>query len=582
MRDFSRRVPRSLLLTAAALPVLALPLHAQLASQRSIPTTYAITNARIVPVTGAVIAQGTIVIRDGLIAAVGPTVTVPGDARIVDGSGLTVYPGFIDGYGSLGLSAPAPATGAAASAGWGGGRGGGAMPQLGSAISNYPLGLQPELTASEQLKPDADVFTAAQAAGFTAALTAPSAGIFQGQSAFINLSPGEAARIIIKAPVAEHIGFTPLRNGGFPNSLMGVFAALRQQFLDAQHYRDEQAAYARSPRGMSRPAFDPSMEALQRVIAGKVPVVMYANTQREIERALDLALEFGLKLIIAGGSESNLVAARLKAENVPVLLSANFPRLTVAASPDADPEPLRVLRERVEAPKVPGELNAAGVRFALQSGGAGAFTEFQANVQRAIEQGLPADQAIRALTMTPAEIFGVSDRLGSIEVGKIANLTLTKGELSERNVRVSQLFIDGKPYAIPEPVVVAGSGGRGNGGGRGGALAGVPDANTAATGSWNVTVTLDGQDYPMTLALRQEGARLTGSISGTLGAREIGSGSIGADGFRFTASITLKEGSEEATFAGTIDGNALSGRMSIVGHTPGTFTGTRPRSGGLD
>jgi hypothetical protein len=110
----------------------------------------------------------------------------------------------------------------------------------------------------------------------------------------------------------------------------------------------------------------------------------------------------------------------------------------------------------------------------------------------------------------------------------------------------------------------------------------VPDANTAATGSWNVTVTLDGQDYPMTLALRQEGARLTGSISGTLGAREIGSGSIGADGFRFTASITLKEGSEEATFAGTIDGNALSGRMSIVGHTPGTFTGTRPRSGGLD
>ena len=576
----SRGVRISLPLALLAVTVgTASPAPAQLASQRSIPTTYAITNAKIVPVGAPAIAKGTVVIRNGLIAAVGATVSAPADARIIDGSGLTVYPGFIDGYGSLGLSGATAAAAAPTGGRGGGGRGGGGgagAQASGSTISNYPPGLQPELMAAEQLKPDADSFTSAQSAGFTSALTAPSSGIFQGQSAFINLADGEAAGIIIKAPVAQHIGFTPLRSGGFPNSLMGVFAALRQQFLDAQHYRDQQTAYAKSPRGMARPSFDPSLEALQPVIAGRTPVVLFANTQREIERALDLAKEFDLKPIIAGGSEANLVAARLKAENVPVLLSTNFPRRSAAAAPDADPEPIRVLRERVEAPKVPGQLSAAGVRFALQSGGGSGIAEFQANVQRAVEQGLSVEAAVRALTMTPAEIFGVSDRLGSIEVGKIANLTITRGDLAERSMRISQLFIDGRPVTVQQPVANNGRGG----GGRAGdpsASGAAADAATAASGNWTVTVTLDGADHSVTLALRQEGARLTGSIQGSLGTAEIGGGSIGTDNaFRFTTSITLKEGTEEATFIGNVEGNALRGRMQIVGHTPGTFAGTRP------
>src|ERR1041385_1367230 len=120
--------------------------------------------------------------------------------------------------------------------------------------------------------------------------------------------------MLVKAPVAEHIGFTPSRGGGYPNSLMGVFAALRQELLDAQHYAAEQAAYAKNPRGMRRPESDPSLEALQPVLAKQVPVIMEAATQREIERALDLAKGFGLKPIIAGGEEADKVATRLKAE----------------------------------------------------------------------------------------------------------------------------------------------------------------------------------------------------------------------------------------------------------------------------
>jgi imidazolonepropionase-like amidohydrolase len=555
---------RRLLLGLAVGLCAAPPLAAQLASPRSVPATYAITNARLVPVSSPVIEKGTIVVRDGLIAAIGASVAVPGDARVIDGTGLTVYPGLIDAFGTLGV----PATGGQAA---GGGGRGAAAAQVGgpaaasgraSANSNYPVGLQPEVSVVDLLRADEEAFSGPTSAGIATALSGSGSGIFQGQSAIINLAGADANTMVVKAPVAQHIGFTPLRAGGFPNSLMGVFAALRQQFLDAQHYRDVKAAYDRNPRGMTRPALDPSLEALLPVLARTQPVVMIASTQREIERALDLAKEFGLRAIIAGGSEAPAVAARLKAENVPVLLSLNFPRRAAAPSADADPEPLRVLRERAEAPKVAAKLAQAGVKFAFQSGGLTTWTDFTANAQRTVENGLAADAALRALTLQSADILGVSDRLGSLEPGKIANLAIVRGDLLDRG-RVTQLFIDGRPIAVRTPTTGANAGAAG------------------ITGTWTVTVSLDGSDYATTWSLRQEGTRLLGSIQGSLGTVELQNGTIGADNeLRFTAAITLKEGTEEATFIGTLDGNAVRGRMAIVGHTPGTFAGTRPQRAG--
>jgi imidazolonepropionase-like amidohydrolase len=526
-------------------------------AERSVPSAYAITGARIVPVSGTPIANGTIVIRDGLIAAVGARVSVPADARVIDGAGLTIYPGFIDAYGSLGLGGG----GGGGGGGRGGGRGAGGPAATEGRASNspYPPGLQPEIVAVDLLRADDDAFVNAHAGGFTAALTAPADGIFQGQSAFINLS-GEIARMVVRTPIAQHIGFTPLRTGGYPNSLMGVFASLRQMLLDAQNYRDALAAYEANPRGMRRPEYDAALAALQPVITRQQPVVMYAMTQREIERALDLAKEFNVRAIIAGGREAPLVAERLKAEGVPVLLSANFPRPPAAApSSDADPEPLRVLRERADAPKAPGRLQQSGVKFALISGGASG-ADHLANVRKAIDNGLPADLALRALTIAPAEILGVSDRLGTIEVGKIANLTLATGDAFSASGRITQLFIDGNPVIV-RPATNA--------------------ASASASGSWTATVSIDGEVHAITLALRQEGTRLTGSMQGSLGTNEIADGSIGADGeFSFHVSITVKEGTEQAQFQGRFELDTIRGRVTIVGHEPGTFAGTRPAGGG--
>jgi imidazolonepropionase-like amidohydrolase len=461
---------------AALLAVVAVSAPA-LAAQRNAPSTYAITNAKLVPVSAPVIEKGTIVIRDGLIVALGAHVAVPADARVIDGTGLTVYPGLFDAFGSIGLASVAPAGG--------GGRGGGGAAPVTAATTgrggngltaDQPRGVEPEVSAADLLKLDEDALDGPRSAGIATALSAPSAGIFQGQSALINLGGASVSAMIVRPNVAQHIAFSSGRGGGggggYPGSLMGVFAVLRQELLDAQRYRDLKAAYAKNPKNMQRIEFDASHESLLPALAGQQPVVMVANSQREIERALDLAKEFGLRVIIAGGSEAYLVAGRLKAENVPVLLSINFPRRTAAPAPDADPEPIRLLRERVEAPKGPGRLAAAGVKFAFQSGGITTWSEFDANVQRAVEGGLTADQAIKALTWQPAELFGVSDRLGSLEVGKIANLTVTKGDLTDKAMRINQLFVDGRPIALHPAAPAAGAGG--SGGARPGAAAAAP------------------------------------------------------------------------------------------------------------
>src|SRR4030095_2786299 len=190
------------------------------------------------------------------------------------------------------------------------------------------------------------------------------------------------------------------------------------------------------------------LAALIPVIDGRMPVVMLANTEREIARALDLGAEFKLKLIIAGGREADKVADRLAKQNVPVLLSLNLPKRTTAALPEADPEPLRVLRERVEAQQTAGKLAKAGVKFGFQSGSLANMSDLLPNAAKTIEAGLSSEDALRAFTLWPAEILGVSNQLGSIEVGKIANLTVTRGDIFDRNSRVTNVFIDGKPVDL--------------------------------------------------------------------------------------------------------------------------------------
>ncbi|MDQ3013919.1 MAG: amidohydrolase family protein [Acidobacteriota bacterium] len=549
---------------------------------------YAIKDATIVTVTGATIQKGTVVIRNGLIAAVGADVAVPADARVIDANGLTVYPGLFDAHTSYGVrQAETPA-------GAGGGRGATQIADPAQAflarMSAPPSteGLLPEVTVVDQLQVAAETFDQQRAAGITTALTAPRSGVFQGQSALINLGDVAGEKLILKAPVSLNIGFSGGRGGGggggYPGSLMGIFAFLRQSLLDAQQYREEWARYNKSPRGATRPQVSKSSAALQPVINGEMPVVFNVSTVREIQRAIGLAEEFNLKYLLSGASQSYEIADYLKSKKATVLLSLSFPQKP-AGLEDPESESLRTLRDRTDAPKAAAALHKAGVRFAFTSGTLTRPADYLANAARAIEAGLPKDEALKAMTIYPAQIFGVSEQLGSIEKGKIANLIVASGDIFAKDTKVKHIFVDGKYFVAKAPEQMQRPGGTFAGGGRRGGPGGGAPPNDAppaageaagmAAGTWTLSVNSPRGEMKMTINLQQNGDAVTGELSLPFGAAPITRGTIKGNDIELEYTITPPNGQPTTgTLKGRIEGGSISGQMGMMGRNS-DFTGAK-------
>ena len=519
---------------------------------------WAIVNARIVPVGGAPIERGTVLIRNGLVEAVGPAVQTPPDARVLDAAGMTVYPGLVDALVELDEEEE--------------GRRGGQQQQpqqRRAADRDNPPGIFAARDALTLVKPGGR-FDAMRESGVTTALVVPKSGIFRGRSALVNLAGATPQEMAVKTDTAVHVGFAP--QGGFgiyPSSLMGVVSVIRQTLVDAAHHQMLWKRYREAPRGMERPAPSENLDALAAAVERRVPVVMEAQVERDIRRALSLAKEMGLRPVIAGGREAWKAADALKASEAPVLLSLEFPE----RSPDQDPEiaeALRVVRARVEAPLAASRLHQAGVRFAFQSGGLKQPRQYRENAIKAVKAGLPKDVALRAMTLTPAEIFGVSEQLGSIEVGKIANLVVTTGDLFEDATRVRYVFVDGQRFEVaerdaPKPADAA-----------------APGAADVA-GTWELSVDTPQGRQPATLVLSQSGTSVSGTISNPLvGSSDVNSGAVAGSRLTFTVSLNIQGQLVEATVEATVDGNAMEGTMTLSGQGALSFTGTRPQKGGAD
>jgi imidazolonepropionase-like amidohydrolase len=432
------------------------------------PSAVAIRNAKIVTVSGATIAKGTVVLRKGLIEAVGENVQVPADAWVVDGEGMTVYPGLIDPLSTVGIPGAAPAAAAAGTGRGGGGRNQAQANPLAAAAAAQPRSNGPQdrpqttswaIAADEISATDRRIETV-RGAGVTTAVTFPTRGIFAGQGSIIDLATAEkSGELVVESPVGQYIsigrgGFGGGGGGGFPGSLMGIIAYVRQIYIDADYYKMQKEAYAKNPRGMERPQYD---RALEGVLDSK-RILLPANREVEIDRIVRLAADLKQPTIIYGAREAYRpdAIALLKKAGLPVLVSMKWP--TPPAGPDAhlEEESMRQLETYDLAPTVPAQLQKAGVKFALYSDGTDTPRDFQRAVKKAMDAGLTREQALRALTLTPAEIYGVADRLGSIEKGKIANLVLTRGDIFENNTKVEMVFVDGKKYAP-----AADAGGRG-------------------------------------------------------------------------------------------------------------------------
>jgi imidazolonepropionase-like amidohydrolase len=430
------------LLSLLLLPVAAATLVAAVtlvAAQQEAPFTYAITGARVVPVSSATLDNATVVFSGGVITAVGANVTVPPGAVTIAGKGMTVYPGLIDMGSSAGLEAPAIPRAD--------------NPQTTEDIERVKREtlLRAHLRAADYMNPSAAALAKAAEAGITAILATPGSDGIRGQSALVLTSIGadlpqigaladdRRGPLVVRTPVALHVGIAGSPAGGdaYPNSLMGNIAFNRQAVLDAQWYQQ-----ARSRTHSA------ALEAMQPALAGRMPVAFRASTSRDVLRALDMAKMFKLDPIITAARQVEDVTGEIKGANARVIYSLNFPARRVSLAPDAD-ESLSVLRDRANAPKGPSMLDKAGILFAFESAGLQESKDFLKNAQKAVASGLSKDAAIKALTINAATIAGASDRLGSLDKGKIANVIVTEGDLFDEKTAIKHVFVNGRPVTLP-------------------------------------------------------------------------------------------------------------------------------------
>lgn len=410
------------------------------------PRSFAIQGAQLVPVSGPAVDDGTIVLEDGLITAIGREVKIPPAAWVIEGKGLTVYPGLIDAMSGVGL--PDPAGRARRASGGPPGNQGelpiSAGPEDRPATTTWRL-------AADVFNPTAERIQSWREAGFTSAVVAPMDGIFPGQAAVMNLAGARLSEMVIQ-PQAALIVNIEYAGGyrGFPISLLGHISYIKQIFLDAEQYRRAWAVYRADPRGLARPAYDRTLEPLLLALSEGRPVLYPGNLAKEIHRALDVSKELNFPLILYGAHEGYEVAETLAKRNVAVLVNLEWPEKERDTDPEGE-EPLRVLRLRDRAPGTPAAFEKAGVKFAFYSGGIRAAGQILPKVRAAIERGLSPEAALRALTLSAAEIYGVDNRLGSLDTGKIANLLVTEGDLFAEKPKLKTVFVDGQKYEIRAP-----------------------------------------------------------------------------------------------------------------------------------
>jgi imidazolonepropionase-like amidohydrolase len=404
------------------------------------PRVHAIVGARIVPAPGQVIERGTIVMRDGVIVAVGANVSVPADARIWNGDSLTVYAGLIDPFVTPAEPPPAPGT-----------------PPPGRPTSVQPAGpprgaahelssVHPETRVVESLPLAKDQLEALRAAGFAAAQIAPRRGIVRGQSAVTGLADGEPNAWLIAPDAAQVMSIEGARES-YPASLMGGIAVIRQSFLDARWYREAHAIYDKSPNGKQPPETNVSWEALQPVVRGTQPVWFVASDMLEVLRAASIAREAGIKSVTVTGGDDYKRAKEIAATGMSLVVPVRFPDAPDVSNPDLALEvSTEELRAWNDAPGNPQALAKQGIEFSLTANGLKDVKTFRSRIAQAIERGWKADQALAAVTVTPAKQLGLANRLGTIAPGKIANLTVTRGDLFAKDGKVREVWIAGERY----------------------------------------------------------------------------------------------------------------------------------------
>ena len=403
---------RKILLAAVLLSFASLPAMSQ---------TIAITNGKVYPVSGPPISNGTVLIRDGIIVAVGANVSIPAGAQRIDANGKIVTPGLINSLTEVGVIEI------------------GQVRDTNDAAAKGSNNIAASFRIWDGLNPSSSLFSPTRNEGVTTVIVAPRGGLISGQAAAIDLANGHVSDVLRRGPVAMIAQMSSAAGAGTTarGELIGKLRALLD---DVKYYASHRGDYDRA-QTRTLGATNTDLEALIPVVEGNLPLIIDADSMAEIDSALALARDYKLQIMISGGAEAWLTADRLAATHVPVLTGAM----------NNIPGSFATLNQRQENAAL---LRRAGVRVALVGNGDGDESHFNArNIKyeagNAVAYGMSYDDALRAVTLVPAELFGLSDRIGSLQSGREANLVVWSGDPFEFSTQAEHVFIRG--HEVREP-----------------------------------------------------------------------------------------------------------------------------------
>jgi imidazolonepropionase-like amidohydrolase len=406
--------------------------HAQTARVAGIrertPAVFALTNARMVTAPGRQIRRGTLVVRDGIIEDVGRRASIPADAWVVDLEGKTIYPGFLDAYAHYGLPSSPPE----------------------EKHVHWNPHVRSHYRSAADFQPDAGRAARLRSQGFVAVHTVPAHGLLRGTGSVVSLGDTQANRQIVRRDGMQSLSFhrSPQGPGGYPTSLMGAVALIRQTFLDAEWYAAAQAAFADNP-GLERPEINHALAALAAAREQAAPLLIDTEDEHDFLRAAALAEEFGLNVWIRGSGKEYRRLEAIRKTDLPVVVPLNFPKTPEVGTPEAaQTVSLETLRHYHLAPGNPARLAESGLPLILTSHGSG--DDFLKNLRTAVARGLSPQDALAALTTRPARMLGLEDRYGTLEKGKAASFFVADGDLFEPAARITDVWVDGTKYPVEE------------------------------------------------------------------------------------------------------------------------------------
>jgi imidazolonepropionase-like amidohydrolase len=539
---------------------------------------YFINNAYVVQEPGKVIDLGAVIIRNGLIEAVGKGLKAPLDAKTLEGDSLYVYAGFIEGLSHTGVPKPKQPE-----------RGSRPRVQDPGNPPNDVAGIQPERSVTSLMKADDKTISDMRKLGFTAAHVVPYGGMLPGQGAIVLLGGDSPDDMVLRANTSSYAAF----RGGqrvYPSTTMAIMSKYRELYKQAEQVKGHAGKYAANARGMARPGHNDVLEAFFPVIDKKMPVFFEVEDIKEVHRAIGLSKELGFDLVLAEISRGQLVMDKLKSTKTPVFLTLDLPKakkedkkekggkgkgeMKGVEKKDTDKtegekkkgekkegekkmSPEKKMRmEKAEARRDASrkELEEQAAMFAKNGIAFGFSTlnvkasEVRAHLGRMIKAGLSEDQALAALTTTPAKMLGISQMAGTVEKGKIANLVVTDKPYFAEGSNVRYVIVDGTPheYEVKKKKKKGPSD---------------PGAVVKAAGEWSITIDVPGQTTESVLTITDNGGSLSGTMSAEGEVRNLSDVNLEGDNLTFGSQFEGGGQQIKLAFDLTINGDDIEGSV---------------------